>query len=95
MKYTDHIHRNNILIAVIVLAWIFRDQITNQIIGFLLTGALPGLSISVPYWIMFLTYLFAIIGIVTIYFNHTASTIRHQDRSKTRRTMPRRRYSNI
>ena len=96
MKYAAHLHRNNIILATLVLAWVFRHQITNQIIGFLLTGALPGTSLSLPYWVMLLFCLAAIAGIILFYFNQTTEAINRSNQPKTRRaSMPRRRYSNI
>lgn len=95
MKYTNHIHRNNIIIGSVILLILFRDQIANQIVGFLLTGALPGLSISIPYWAMLLFYLVAITGVIWLYLDHTASVMKHKVAKSDKATMPHRRYSSI
>ena len=89
-------HKTITIVAIILFGWIFRESFTNHLIGFLLTGALPGSSLSLPYWFMLLLYIAAIIGIIVFYINHTAGSMKREHHIEARKaTMPRRRYGSI
>lgn len=85
-----------IFIVVVMGAWIFRKAFTVHVLGFLLTGALPGLSVSLPYWVMLLGYTLTILGVIALISYkritevYTAHTI-----AERKRRLPRRRYSQI
>ena len=45
-----------------------RDVILNGLLLFLFAGVVPGINISLPFWVMLAFYCLLITGIVTLYF---------------------------
>ncbi|MFZ1242597.1 MAG: hypothetical protein WAQ22_00445 [Candidatus Saccharimonas sp.] len=85
-----------ILVIVLVSVWIFRKVFTTHILGFLLTGALPGMSISLPYWAMLLGYSLTIFSIIVlISYRRIAEFYSTHIIVERKRRLPRRRYSQI
>lgn len=62
----------------------------------LVTGHIPGTSLTIPFWAMMVCYCLLITLIVTLYVEDALLFVRDSKATKTRKSrMPRRRFSHI
>ena len=82
-----------ILAIIIVLS---RDAILNTLLLFLFAGVVPGLNITLPFWVMLAFYCLLITGIVTLYVEGVFDFLKsHKDPKSLKARLPKRRYSSI
>lgn len=80
--------------VVIMLVVLSRPELTNVLIMFLLTGAIPGTPFSVPFWLMMAVYCSVIALTLTWYLEPFISAANQSRVTHARKSrMPRRRYS--
>lgn len=82
-----------ILAIVIVLS---RDIILNGLLLFLFAGVIPGLNITLPFWVMLTFYCLLITGIVTLYVEGIFDFLKSRKNPKSLKArLPKRRYNTI
>lgn len=91
--------RKKIIIATVVitaLAAFTSNGAVNALIGFVLVGAIPGTTATVPFWLMVAIWCLTITAVITIYVESTIGFIRsHKHTRKHQAQMPKRRFGQI
>lgn len=80
---------------VVSTALIAQPSIANALVGFLLVGAIPGTSYSLPSWLMLLGYLMTAAGIIALVVAAQKTAARQAVGKPAKNRMPHRRYSHI
>lgn len=84
----------SIILACLIVAT--RDTILNSLLLFLFAGVVPGLNITLPFWLMLAFYCLLITGIVTLYVEGVFDFLKSKKDDKSLKSrLPRRRYSSI
>ena len=86
-----------IISAVLAVAIVLsRDILLNGLLLFLFAGVVPGLNITLPFWVMLAFYCRLIAGIITLYVEGVFDFLKSKKDKKSLKTrLPRRRYSAI
>ena len=73
-----------------------RDVILNSLLLFLFAGVVPGINISLPFWVMLAFYCLLITSIITLYVEGVFDFLKSKkDKRSLKARLPRRRYGNI
>ena len=86
-----------IISAVLAIAIVLsRDILLNGLLLFLFAGVVPGLNITLPFWVMQAFYCLLIAGIITLYVEGVFDFLKSIKDTKSLKTrLPKRRYSAI
>lgn len=84
------------LYSFIAAILITRGDFVVSLIGFFMTGTVPGTTLTIPFWAMMAFYCLGITAIVTLYIEDLFTVIKtNQTLATKKRHLPKRRYSNI
>ena len=86
-----------IISAVLAVAIVLsRDILLNGLLLFLFAGVVPGLNITLPFWVMLALYCLLITGIITLYVEGVFDFLNSKKDTRSLKTrLPKRRYSAI
>ena len=86
-----------IISAVLAIAIVLsRDILLNGLLLFLFAGVVPGLNITLPFWVMLAFYCLLITGIITLYVEGVFDFVQSKKDTKSLKTrLPKRRYSAV
>ena len=83
-------------ISFVAVMTIVHGEFSVAVLNFLLAGVIPGTSTALPSWVMLVLYCLIITVIATLYIESVIVDIRERRAAAgARRTLPRRRYSQI
>ena len=84
------------IVSLIAALLVTQDHISASVVSFLVAGAIPGTSMSVPFWAMLSFYCLAITIIVTVFVETTfiAHRANYHETTPARR-LPKRRYTTL
>lgn len=82
-----------LIVGIIVLSY---DTIINGLLLFLLAGVIPGINVTLPFWVMLALYCLLITAVVTLYIEGVFDFLKSQKNTPSRKSrLPRRRYNTI
>lgn len=84
------------IVSFVTVMLITQDRLAASVVGFLMAGAIPGTTATVPFWIMLTVYCLAITAVITMFAETTflnGYSMPRQADKKTR--LPKRRYTTI
>ncbi len=83
------------LTSFIAAIFITRSDLGLSLVGFFMTGTVPGTNFTVPFWAMMALYCLGITVIVTGYIEEIFTFIKtSREDGKKKQHLPRRRYNN-
>lgn len=74
---------------------LMQGPLMNVLLGLILTGTLPGVSKSIPFWVMMAIYTATISLLITWYIEGLIASRRAYKDASVHRRLPRRHYSHI
>lgn len=82
------------IVSFVTVMLITQDRLAASVMGFLLAGAIPGTTATVPFWVMLAFYCLAITAIITVFVeDNFIGTQRSAHRAPQRSRLPKRRYA--
>lgn len=88
--------RRSLIVSGVVIGIILLTQssVANALLGLILTGSIPGTTVSIPFWLMMTIYS-AISALLIAWYIESLIVSHRMRKSSARQRMPRRRYSHI